>query len=248
MIELGSPHSAAVRYALYDDESFRSLFDVRGRPAESPWRLALVTGMQGAEGLSDRQAAEAVRARLDWKHALGLELTDPGFNFAVLSEFRNRLLGGSAEQHLLDALLTACKARGCLRARGQQRTDSTHVLVAFRVLNRLEQVAETPRAALNAVAADAPAWLRTIAPPDWFGRYGRRIEEYRLPRGNEARQRQQTAEFAARYAPRAGIEGTLSQGIRAFGRRKARYRGLAKTHVSTSPPRPPSTSSASPTG
>ena len=46
-----------------------------------------------------------------------------------------------------------------------------------------------------------------------------------------ARQRQQTAEFAAQYAPRAGIEGTLSQGIRAFGLRKARYRGLAKTHL-----------------
>jgi transposase len=173
---------------VYDDTSFSPLFAVRGRPAESPWRLALVTVMQFAEGLSDRQAAEAVRARIDWKYALGLELTDPGFDFSVLSEFRARLIDGSTEQHLLDALLAACKARGLLRARGRQRTDSTHVLGVLRVLSRLEQVAETLRAALNAVAAEAPDWLRAVAPPEWFERYSRRVEEYRLPRGNEARQ------------------------------------------------------------
>ena len=184
--------------AIYDDESFRSLFAVRGRPAESPWRLALVTVMQFAEGLSDRQAAEAVRARIDWKYALGLELTDPGFDFSVLSEFRARLIGGSAERHLLDALLAACKARGFLRARGRQRTDSTHVLGALRLLSRLEQVAETLRAALNAVAAEAPDWLRSVVPPEWFERYSRRVEEYRLPRGNEARQE---------YAASVGADG-----------------------------------------
>lgn len=172
---------------VYDDASFAPLFAVRGRPAESPWRLALVTVMQFAEGLSDRQAAEAVRARIDWKYALGLELSDPGFDFSVLSEFRARLAGGSAE-HLLEALLAACKTRGYLRARGRQRTDSTHVLGALRVLNRLECVAETLRAALNAVAEAAPEWLRAVARPEWFERYARRIEEYRLPRGREARQ------------------------------------------------------------
>jgi len=52
---------------IYDDATFSALFAARGRPAESPWRLALVTVMQFTEGLSDRQAAEAVRARIDWK-------------------------------------------------------------------------------------------------------------------------------------------------------------------------------------
>ena len=56
--------------ALYDDEVFARLFPTRGQPAEAPWRLALVTVLQFAEGLSDRQAAEAVRARIDWKYAL----------------------------------------------------------------------------------------------------------------------------------------------------------------------------------
>jgi transposase len=185
--------------AIYDDASLRSLFAVRGRPAESPWRLALVTVMQFAEGLSDRQAAEAVRARIDWKYALGLELTDPGFDFSVLSEFRVRLIDGAAELHLLDALLAACKSHGYLKLRGRQRTDSTHVLGALRVLSRLEQVAETLRAALNAVAAEAPDWLRSVASPEWFDRYSRRVEEYRLPRGNEARRE---------HAALVGTDGT----------------------------------------
>src|ERR687889_2461036 len=123
--------------SIYADEDFSELFEVRGRPAIAPWRLALATVMQFSEGLSDRQAAEAVRARIDWKYALGLQLSDPGFNFSVLSEFRARLIDGSAARHLLDALLAACKTRGYLKLRGRQRTDSTHVLGALRVLSRL---------------------------------------------------------------------------------------------------------------
>ncbi len=173
---------------VYTDASFALLFARRGRPAETPWRLALVTIMQFAEGLSDRQAAEAVRARIDWKYALGLELSDPGFDFSVLCEFRTRLVQGAVEHLLLDALLAACKERGYLKVRGRQRTDATHVLGAVRLLSRLEQVAETLRAALNAVAEVAPDWLRERTPPGWFERYGRRSEEYRLPKGKDARQ------------------------------------------------------------
>jgi len=144
--------------------------------------------MQFAEGLSDRQAAEAVRARIDWKYALGLELIDPGFDFSVLSEFRSRLVEGSCEHLLLEALLAACKERGYLKARGRARTDSTHVLGALRVLSRLELTAETMRAALNALALAAPEWVREHVDPEWFERYSRRIEDYRLPKGKEARQ------------------------------------------------------------
>ena len=174
--------------SIYEDASFASLFAPQGRPAESPWRLALITVMQFREGLSDRQAAEAVRGRIDWKYALGLDLTDSGFDFSVLSEFRARLVEGSAEASLLDALLEACRARGYLRMRGRQRTDSTHVLGALRRLSRLELVAETLRAALNAVAKAAPEWLKSHARPEWFERYSRRIEDYRLPQGQEARE------------------------------------------------------------
>ena len=90
---------------IFDDEDFSELFEVRGRPAITPWRLALITVMQFSEGLSDRQSAEAVRARIDWKYALGLQLSDPGFNFSVLSEFRSRLVKGGKERLLLEKLL-----------------------------------------------------------------------------------------------------------------------------------------------
>lgn len=172
---------------VYDDEAFAPLFSHRGRPAESPGRLALVSVLQFAEGLSDRQAADAVRGRIDWKYALGLELTDAGFDFSVLSEFRTRLVGGGMEQHLLDALLARAAEVGLLKARGRQRTDSSHVLSTARMLNRLEGVGETLRAALNALATVAPDWLAAWAPAEWFDRYGARFEDARLPTGDAAR-------------------------------------------------------------
>src|SRR5437660_9391974 len=101
---------------IYQDETFAHLFSHTGQPAEAPWRLALVTIMQFAEGLSDRQAAYAVRGRIDWKYALGLQLTDAGFDASVLSEFRTRLVEGHAEEQLLTVLLTLFTARGWLKA------------------------------------------------------------------------------------------------------------------------------------
>jgi transposase len=174
--------------ALYDDQRFTHLFPPRGQPAESPWRLALTTVMQFTEGLSDRQAADAVRSRIDWKYALSLELTDPGFDHTVLSEFRTRLVAGQAEQLLLETFLARVRERGLLKARGRQRTDSTHVLAAIRVLNRLEHVGETVRHALNSLAVVAPDWLRAQVPVEWFDRYGSRMENYHLPKTAAARE------------------------------------------------------------
>jgi transposase len=151
---------------IFADTDFADLFPRRGQPGLPPWRLALVTLLQFRENLPDRQAAEAVRARIDWKYLLGLELTDPGFDPSVLCEFRARLLAGSAEERLLERLLERCRELGLLKARGRQRTDATHVLAAIRVLNRLELVGETLRAALNELAAVAPDWLRGVA-PEW---------------------------------------------------------------------------------
>ena len=155
---------------IFQDDDFTALFPLVGQPGLPPWRLALVTIMQFRENLADRQAAEAVRARIDWKYLLGLDLTDAGFDFSALSEFRDRLLAGSAAEHLLDKLLERCRALGLLTARGRQRTDSPHVLAAIRVMNRLELVAETLRAALNELATVAPAWLQGLAPLAWYAR------------------------------------------------------------------------------
>lgn len=179
----GNPYMR-VRDALgpiYTNPEFADLFPKDGAPAEAPAQLALITVMQFAEGLADRQAADAVRGRIDWKYALALELTDPGFDASVLCDFRARLITGGAEQRLFETMLVLFKEQGLLKAKGRQRTDATHVLAAVHVLNRLECVGETLRHALNTLATHAPDWLRSWVPPTWFDRYSRRIEEYRLP-------------------------------------------------------------------
>jgi transposase len=173
---------------IYQDASFAELFPGRGQRAKSPGRLAWVTVMQYSEGMSDRQAAEAVRARIDWKYVLGLELDDAGFDYSVLSEFRERLVEGQKEQMLLDELLMRLKELKLLKVRGQQRTDSTHILGAVRQLNRIEIVGETMRRALNELSELAPEWVQEIAKPEWFARYGRRFEQMRLPKEQAERE------------------------------------------------------------
>ncbi len=174
--------------AIFDDQQFADLFSVTGQPARSPHRLALTTVLQFAEGLSDQQAADAVRTRIDWKYALSLELTDPGFDSSILCEFRSRLIAGGAETLLFETMLTLFRDLGLLKRRGRQRTDSTHVLAAVQRLCRLELLGETLRAALNSLAVVAPAWLQALAPPEWYERYSERCENYRLPDADSARQ------------------------------------------------------------
>ncbi len=173
--------------SIYNNQQFVSLFSHLGQPAEDPARLALTTIMQFAEGLSDRQAADAVRGRIDWKYALALEITDPGFDASVLSEFRDRFIAGSAEMLLFETMLNHLREHKLLKPKGRQRTDSTHVLAAIHILNRLECVGETLRHTLNTLAVVSPDWLRDQVPAVWFDRYGRRFEEYRLPPGRPER-------------------------------------------------------------
>lgn len=165
---------------IFEDSEFADLFPARGKPAEAPWRLGLVCLVQYMEDLTDRQAADAVRSRLDIKYLLGLELTDPGFDFSVLSEFRTRLVEHQAEQRLFELLVEKLSEQGYLKKRGSQRTDSTHVLAAVHRYHRVELLPETLRAALNELAEQDPGWLQQWVPVDWFKRYDRRIEESRL--------------------------------------------------------------------
>src|SRR5438094_943009 len=168
---------------LYTDQLFADLYPPQGRPVEvAPWRLALVVVMQYIEGLTDRQAADAVRRCMDWKYALSLDLHDPGFDFTLLHDFRQRLLAQDAAQRLLDTFLTTCKARGWITARGTQRTDSTHVLAAIRTLHRLECVLEAMHAALNQLSKAAPAWVQQRVSQEWYDRYGLRSDQVRLPK------------------------------------------------------------------
>ena len=135
-----------------------------------------MTLLQFAERLPDRQVADAVRRRIDWKYLLGLELTDPGFDASVLTEFRARLVDHEAASRQFDRLLEQFQSAGLLKAGGRQRTDSTPVLGAIRAINRLALVGETMRAALNALAVVEPQWLSSVSPPHWFERYGPHFE------------------------------------------------------------------------
>jgi len=178
------------------DEDFAAAFGIRGRPGWPPSRLALVTILQRAEKLTDRLAAEAVRARLDWKYLLGLPLDDAGFDHTVLAEFRAKAAGAGLEQVALDALLERLVSAGLVKARGKQRTDSTHVVAAVAALNRLELAGESVRAAVEALAAAHPDWLeQRICVSDWSRRYGTPMTAWRLP-ASQAKQ----DELAIAYA------------------------------------------------
>jgi len=180
---------------LFPDAEFALAFGVRGRPGWSPGRLALVTVLQMAENLTDRQAAEAVRDKISWKYALGLGLEDEGFDSSVLCEFRTRVVEHGLEQRVLDLLLDALKGEGLVAAGGKARTDSTHVISAVRDLNRLELAGESVRACVEALAVAAPEWLSTVIDvADWGRRYGVRVDTWRLPTSKTKR-----AELVAAY-------------------------------------------------
>src|SRR5450631_4825990 len=178
------------------DEQFAGAYGVRGKPGWPPGRLALVTIFQRAENLTDRQAAESVRTRIDWKYALGLAGGDPGFDHSVLSEFRARVAAGGLEQVVLDALLARLAAGGLVKAGGKQRTDSTHVVAAVAALNRLELAGESVRAAVEALATAHPDWLaQRICVSDWTARYGTPMTAWRPP-ASQARQDQLAITYA----------------------------------------------------
>jgi transposase len=172
---------------LFSDEEFASAFGVRGRPGYSPGQLALISVLQFVEGLTDRQAADAVRGRIDWKYCLGLDLDDPGFGHTVLTGFRARLIEHGLQEKVLDLLLARLVDAGLVKAGGRARTDSTHVLAAVRTLNRIEFVGEMLRAALEALATVAPGWLAGAVPVEWVNQYGARVDSYRMPKGEADR-------------------------------------------------------------
>lgn len=170
---------------IFQDEQFQRLYPQRGQPAEAPWRLALVTLMQFREDLTDRQAADAVRSRIDWKYVLGLELNNPGFHYSILCEFRSRLIQGDAEQVLFDTILDLCRRCGVLKERGKQRTDSTHIVAAVRNMNRVELVGETLFHVLDLLAQIDPSWLKAQVKPDWYEHYRQRMSTFRLPKSEK---------------------------------------------------------------
>lgn len=194
---------------LYEDKMFADLFSKERQPALAPRRLTLITMMQLTKGLSDRQAADVVRARLDWKYALGLELEDSDFDFSVFCEFRSRLIVGDAEHRFFDTMLDLLEQQGLLKAGGRQRTDATLVVATIRAMNRVVCAGKTLRATLNSLAEVAPEWVRSFAPDEWYERYAHRMEEYWHPKGGGKRTASVETMGADGYALLATIFSTL---------------------------------------
>ena len=172
--------------SLFRDDDFGDLYSWKGAEGISPSLLASVTVLQYAEGLSDRQAAEAVRSRIDWKYLLGMPLDYAGFDQSALSEFRARLVKAGESERLFEQPLSWLKAQGAVKGKGRQRSDSTHVLAAVATLNRYELVGETMRHALDQIAIIAPDWLLSWMPAAWHDRYSTRMEQSKFPTGKQA--------------------------------------------------------------
>lgn len=159
----------------FTEADFADLYPEEGKPGYSPVILGFVSIFQYLEKYPDRQAAEALRMRLDWKYALHLPLDNAGFDFSVLSEFRDRLLECQAERRIFDRLVEAFQAKGLIKERGKQRTDSMAMLTKVRRLSRLELVVESLRLAVGAVLKKDRTWGEAVIPPDWEERYGERF-------------------------------------------------------------------------
>lgn len=126
---------------MFDDAGFADLYPIRRQPAYAPWRLALFTLMQFREGLSDRQAAEAVRGRIDRKFLLALDLTDAGFDYSILCEFRGRLLERKGIERLLERVLEATRAASL--SCSTQRTATASAVSCQWAASRISHVSVT---------------------------------------------------------------------------------------------------------
>ena len=170
----------------WKEEEFADLYSSEGKPGYSPVILAFVSVFQFMERLADRQAAQALRMRLDWKYALHLRLDwlrRAGFDFSVLSEFRDRLIEGNAETRVFEKLVEEIRALGLIKARGKQRSDTAlkgvAMLVKVRRLSRIEMVVETLRLAVVALVEAHREGCEEIIPPSWEDRYGERFVRQR---------------------------------------------------------------------
>jgi transposase len=159
----------------FKEDDYADMYPAEGQPGLSPIILGYITVFQFMEKLSDRQAAEGLRMRIDWKYALHLPLAYEGFDYSVLSEFRDRLLKNKAEERVFDKLVIEFGKKGLIKKRGRQRTDSLAILTKVRWLSRLELVIETLRMTVGAILEADREWGEGIIPPSWEERYGERF-------------------------------------------------------------------------
>ena len=162
-----------------NEEEYADLYSTEGKPGISPIILAFISVFQYMEKLADRQAITSLRMRLDWKYAMHLPLDYDGFDFSVLSEFRDRLIKGQAEGRVFEKLVDQIQEMGLIKEYGKQRTDSIAMLTKVRRLCRVETVVETLRLAIVAIVDTDRGWSEEIIPPSWEEKYGERFVRQR---------------------------------------------------------------------
>lgn len=166
---------------LFKEVDYAAIYPARGRTGFHPVLLMRATLVQFLEGLTDRQFANALPVRLDWKYFLHMDLGDVGFDASVMSDFRGRITSNDATDLILESVLKAAKDQGLLKHE-TQRSDSTHILAAVRDLNRLEFVHETVRTTMEALAECDFDFVNGIARKDWGERYGAQCFNFRIPK------------------------------------------------------------------
>jgi transposase len=173
---------------LCDDLNWDDLNAFREKPTSMLFVLAMVTIFQFAEDMPDRQAADAARRRMDWKYAMHLPVDYPGFPPSELLEFRQRLAGNQAGQHVFLCLLARLAKLGLLGSTDQVQIDVHHVLSAVDTLSRTDRATQALSQALEALAARDHEWLRVVSPPHWYERYSRESGGRGLPSSREDRE------------------------------------------------------------
>jgi transposase len=131
----------------------------------------LVTYFQFIEGLTDLQAVDAARTRIDWKFALHLPVNSPSFHESSLCRFRRKVVNDPSCQQELQALLVQLLTFTYSAYSKPQTLDVPVLLSAICSVNRLSWALQTMQESLEALAGTNPDWLRRIALPHWYGRY-----------------------------------------------------------------------------
>jgi IS5 family transposase len=144
------------RRELFPDELFADLFPSgRGRPSIPADVMATVMVLQALDGLSDRDAARALRDRISWKVAAGLALTDEGFDYSVLTYWRTRLRASEQPERIFEAVRAVVEATGVLKGKTRRALDSTLLDDAVATQDTVTQLISAIRRARRVISQAA---------------------------------------------------------------------------------------------
>jgi len=168
---------------VFCDANLDSVVATDASLADSFWPYSLATVLQYWEDLTDRQMANATRTRIDLKYALHLPLIFPGMNPSALCRFRGQLQHNQAGREAFQQVVDRVDA--FIGGQKKNLADSNQIISTICLISRYEIVIETMRNVVEALAADHPEWLRSMALPHWYRRYYYGQNPRRTPRSSK---------------------------------------------------------------